>query len=580
MKLSEIILFYDTPMNDFQNTIHFDDEQTRDNYWLSGLYYKTVRFNQKFNFVRDRLEINVPMRFDELNGCNYGTFLHSFDNKRYYFYVMNARYINEEVTKLTIVIDVVMTYTNNSRLQSLKNLIVHRQHLSKLDYTTRLPLLQTNMDVIKTTTKRYIYKKTISWTDFVVVFQSTADLSVELGTTDAPKLVTSSGNIYDKVTSPVNLYLVEYMKFNDMMKKLQKYPWVAQNIKQVLLIPNEFIDQSDLDNVTTKFGFDGLKTFTQGGQSENYLLAPLATMSELFNILNLDTEQEKHLFRTEYCTLECYSWDGQSVILDPAFVKDKIQFQSVVSLGYNNQISLYPQGYKTNEPTEASAIGYGEFLNNAFIFNSWTELPILIDNYSLSLANNANRRQLAEDRLISGRVKNIANPSNANTFDGLASKFYDSVSLLSNGLSFSGILGKMSNEYEFYRDQKAEFADMKLSTPTITNQTNGYSFQIANDLFGITLKVSAPTTEELKKVRKYYKMFGYEIEENGQQLSNIHSMTIANYLQFEGNWQLSEVPSSLMEQLKTLFQIGVRFWHCDWSSNPMAQNIENNQMRS
>jgi len=49
-------------------------------------------------------------------------------------------------------------------------------------------------------------------------------------------------------------------------------------------------------------------------------------------------------------------------------------------------------------------IDKGSFLNDAIIYDNFTELPILIDNYRLSKASNAYSRQLAEDRLPSNRI--------------------------------------------------------------------------------------------------------------------------------------------------------------------------------
>ena len=174
---------------------------------------------------------------------------------------------------------------------------------------------------------------------------------------------------------------------------------------------------------------------------------------------------------------------------------------------------------------------------------------------------------------MSGRIKTVFDKDSS-----LQDRFYNAASLLTN-LSPSNLLGKFNDEYEFYRQQKAEQADLALQSPTITAQTNGNGFQISNDIFGLTLKFSAPNQKEWEKVKKYYKLFGYQIDEENKSLSKVDSMTIANYLQFSGNWTLKGVDNALIEQMKPQFENGVRFWHDNGTANPMNQNILNNKMR-
>lgn len=583
MNLTEFRIFKNTPMKDFNNTIHFKSNAERDKFWITDQKYPTFKFSKKFNFVRDRLTVQCPIPFQQTAGYNYGTFIDDVSGVRYYFHIIEWNYVNDEVSSAKILIDVLMTWTQGKALGGHENVTINRQHLGNGYYSARLEEIKNNTDILKTYSKQYIKQKAYAWKEFTVFFQASFDLAEKFGTVSKPEVHTSNGQTYDKLTGQTNIYACAYSKFPDVMKKLQNFPWVAQSISNITLIPNSFFDAIDLK--TTQLNGesqDDLKKLTaSGGQSQNHLLNELATpYSELGTIFGIDLETEPHLLRSEYVTIEVYSYDGQQILVNPGKIDtvNGLRFGLVNTIGYVNQVGIYllNNENRVGKETDVGEFKAGKFLNNAIMFNNWTELPMLIDNYKLSLSQNANQRQLAEDRLISGRVSNILDPNGFNSMEGIKSKFMDAASVLSNGLSPGAIFGKINDDYEFYRTQKAEFADLKLSTPSITAQKDGYAFQLSNDIFGLVIKFSAPTTWELNKIRSYYNSFGFEFNEQFV-TDDPESMSICNYLKFKGNWNLPDVPTDQMTQLQALCEVGVRLWHYNGYTNPFEQNILSNK---
>src|SRR5699024_12268448 len=57
-----------------------------------------------------------------------------------------------------------------------------------------------------------------------------------------PKIETSEGITFDKITSPVNLYTVKRKHFNTLMDKLSPYAWITQNIRSVSLVPSILLE--------------------------------------------------------------------------------------------------------------------------------------------------------------------------------------------------------------------------------------------------------------------------------------------------------------------------------------------------
>lgn len=582
--LTDFMFFYDTPFTDYQNTIHFKSNSERDDYFLKGNHFSSFDYsNTPFNFIRDRNEVRVDISWQDAQGINYCTFISDFESRRYYAFVNNIEYINDKVVKFYLVIDTVMTFTQGDILEKLPNVYVEREHLPKSVYNELLSQLRNNDDVLETTNKYYVSNRHEDFGGNYVMFQSSADLRKKFGSKKEPNLETSQGITYDYITSPVDLYVMEESDFNVFMDKMSKYPWITQNFQKIQLIPKKFIPSGDLENVKTQEDIKGLKTLKNGKTSNRWTLDNLeVSFKDLQNLIDIERDELKHLIRNEYMTIELYSWDGDSLLLDAGKLPEdtgvKLNTRSII--GYHNEVRVYPVHYNSSEienPIRLEdgtiMVDIGSFLNKAMVFDTFAEVPILIDSGLLQQSQQANKQQNAEDKLITNRSKNIADPSS-----DPKSKFYDAVSIGSN-LSPMQLFGKFNDEYDYYRDKQAEYKDLALQPPNVTSSKMGNAFQIANRLNGLTLKIGAPTAQEIATIIKYYMMFGLEIDEHGTQLHDVRSMTICNYVKISGTYQINGVDPMLMEQLKALLEQGVRLWHNDGSDNPMAQIAYNNKFR-
>lgn len=589
---TDFVFFYNTEFTNYQNTRIFKDNQERDTFFLKSDRYKKKTFSSPFNFIMDKSSIRIPNTnyFDyyTMLGINYCTFVDSWTGKRIYAYVTDIKYINSGVTQINLLIDGLMTYCQGRVLEEIKPVNIIRQHLPKDKYNLYLNEIKNNDDIINTYSKNYFFETSFSFKNYVCIMLSSADLTSDFGTVDQPKIETSTGGTFDKISSPLDIYAVKQKKYREFNNKLKKYPWIAQNIQKVILVPSEIISLNNhFQLVKTKFNFSGLYKMKNNLTSDDSttridkeLDSVSFTYDELMDLYNLDKEQDKHILRSGYTTLEVYAWNGQKIDINLSKIgKDGLKFRCEKILGYENEIAIFPINYDYKQDDNKSRklqVGrqyeqqlkhFGSYLNNAIFFTNFDTVPVLIDNARLSWAKTANQRQLNENRLISNRIQNVMNPKTS-----LETRFYDSASILSN-LSPSNLLGKFTDEYEFYRNQKAEFKDLSLQVPSLTEQTTGNSFQIKYNNFGITLKFAKPDDTEIEKIKTYYKAYGYEFNRIKNNIEDIFSMTVCNYLQVKGNFYIKDVPTPIMEQIRIQLENGVRLWHTDFS------NINNNKIR-
>lgn len=583
MKTTEFVFFYNTPFTDYQNTVHFSSNSERDKYFLNGNHFSALSYrNTPFNFIRDRSQVKVYMTWEEAQGINYCTFISDFEDRRYYAFVNAIEYLNDKTIQLTLVIDTIMTYTQGNVLENLQSVNVLRQHLPRKSYEYMLPTLRNNDDILKASNKYYVANFLEQFGGNYVLFQSSADLSKEFGTKKEPNLDSSKGITYDFITSPVNLYVMTYQDFNSFMDKMSKFPWITQNFQKIQLIPEKFINSNDLVNVKTKEDIKGLKTLKDGATSNQWTLNDLTvSFDTLQSFIGVSQDELRHLVRNEYVTIELYSWNGDALLIDAGKVRTNtgLKFRTRSIIGYHNEVRVYPVDYNSGDveqPIKANngktLIDKGSFLNTAMTFDSFAEVPILIDNGILGQSQQANRVKNAESKLITNRAKNIATGSDPK------SKFYDSASIISN-ISPTQLFSKFNDEYDFYKDQQAEYKDLALQPPSTTSSEMGNAFQIANSINGLTMKISVPSVADVETIAKYYFMFGYEINDPYTKIEPIDSMTVCNYLRISGTYTINGIDPTLIDQMKALLESGVRFWHNDGSNNPIEQNIQQNKFR-
>lgn len=578
---TKFTLFKNTPFVDMQNTIHFRNNQERDSYFFDkGFFQKLEHDTQSkdgYNFIRSKSTIDVSIDYFSCRQCNYLSFFESEGQwtiegtQRVYAHILEVEYINDNTTRIHFLIDPIMTWCQGNVIENFDNINVLRQHLPKNEYNSYLPILKSNEDILSLNSKAYFRTEVKAFDKFYILFQCVCDLEADFGSDSDPKMPTSSGGTFDKVTSPVNLYMCSKGEFLLLMDGLKDYPWIAQNITKVIYVPDILIDENDFKNVTTSTKSNIKKAKDNGlstRQNFSYFNSLNKNESELLSLYGIK-EDEKHLLRSNYFTCEVYGYNGDVINVDLGQLPDKgLNFLAKIIVGYENQISIYIDRYKSRNSNTGNVIEGGSFLNDSINFTQFDEMPILIDNYKLSLAKGANRRELAESKLITNRVKNILDP-NADLKDRLM----DTINVVGNFTSLSNVMGRFTDEYEFYRTQKAEFADMSLNQNTVTNMTNGNAFNVKNDIFGITVKYSKPVKKDIDKISYYYKKFGFETEGYANRVSNINSMDIMNYVQFKGTPKIENIDPYLLDILKARFEIGVFLWHYDNRKNPMDRNL-------
>lgn len=580
MKLTTFKLFKNTMFTDMQNTLHFNSNSERDNWFDSHFTGSNcVEFPNRFNYRYDRGTVNVPMQMESLQGFNYCRFIDGWDGKAYYAFIVKTTYLNDKTTQLDLVIDVVMTYTQGNVLENLQNVEVIRQHLPLQEHFNREEYLRTCNDILPTSTMMFIdpssftnnNAKGVQFHDFMYIIQSSVKLDGDFGSEDKPKMQTAIGGTYDGITSAISLYLVSSSDLDTLLTALSEYPWITQNFKTIVKVPQMFFDLSQLNSVDCK----GVQLYVlDGGNVSNELTLPFnLTKSKIKEVLGLKVFED-YLVRDQ--VINCYLTDyrGNQLNFETGKIKDKNTVYASCVLGAFNEIDIYSGEYGQRDTTNSKD---GFYRDNQMTINTFDNVPVMINNYILNKANTAYSRQLENSKTISGRVGAITNPNNS-----IKDRLFNAVSVYSN--VFAGGLasapakgaGLFADEYEYYRNQKAQMNQWKISPPTVSE--GGYTNSVLDKTgdYGIWLKVSTINNDELISLRRYYGAFGHEAMNNDNRIYNVNSMSKANWIQFKGNYWINDIDRELFDQLKTLFEGGVRLWHNYADLSKRSELADNN----
>ena len=580
MKLSQFTLYKNTNFTDMQNTLHFNSNNDRDN-WFSTYFTgdNVINFTNPFNFRYDRGTLKVPMEMNDLQGFNYCKFVDGFDGKTYYAFIVKTSYLNDKTTQMDLVIDVVMTYTQGNILENLQNVEVIRQHLPLEQLKGREEYLRTNNDILPTSTMMFIDPSRftsnnstgVQFDSFMYIIQSAVELDNDFGSEDKPKMNTATGGTYDGITSAISLYLVASNDLDRLLTELSKYPWITQNFKTIVKVPAFFFDLSQLNTVDCK----GVRLHVLDGEKISTVL-PLPfvlTKPKIKEVLGLK-DFEDYLIRDQVINIYLTDYRGNQLNFETGKIKDNNTIYANSVLGAFNEIDIYSLQYGQRNSSKSK---HGFYRDNQMTINTFDNVPVLINNYTLNKANTAYGRQLENSRQITSRMDTITNPNSS-----LKDRLFNAISVYSN--VFSGGLmsapakavGLFSDEYEYYRSQKAQMNQWKIAPPTVSE--GGYSNSVLNKTgdYGIWLKVSTINNNELNSLRRYYGAFGHEAMPNDNQIYNVNSMSKANWVQFKGNYWINDIDRELFDQLKTLFEGGVRLWHNYSDLSTRSEMSDNN----
>lgn len=288
------------------------------------------------------------------------------------------------------------------------------------------------------------------------------------------------------------------------------------------------------------------------------------------------------------------------LVIKPQHITDNLLEICVrTSLNQNSKYTLFAYGYK------------GDRLGNieGIINNSPMLAPVTSSAYSQFLATSSSKfmeqnniNMMENEMTYSQKIDSANLQYKQSLYGGLINNglgFIGSlfggniggmVSSVANGVTntiFSGQTNDLANQQATEVKQLSDYAVQRMELATINDymKTPRAIKSLGNDLFfnmnlnkkKIMLYEYSMNPVQTNKVRKFLKRFGYKIGDYLEpHLINIRSRKYYNFIKFTKCDITGDIiPREHLEEMKTIFENGVTFWHVDNGAIIKEYNYDN-----
>ena len=508
------------------NQLTFANKTAQYNYFsnLPKIEFDNFTYQRKDNIIR------VPALYDDIIDYNYVMYRNdAYSNKWFYAYITHMEYLNDNVTAVTISSDSWQSWQFDL---NYKPVFVEREHTN--DDTIGSNTVPENVECGEPVINGEI-------THITPYTQDASGIFITFMVSDKAPLPLNMQNIesnYNGIFSGYTLFGVK--TFSEAAKVVDRYVKTtssqgaggtyADAIKNIFIVPEI------LYNIPTEYITDlGFTAYTPlaGSSPVNIKTATIARLN------TLDSYQPKNnkLYTWPYSYLiVSNNVGGNAEYRYEDFNNNTASFDMAGIISSGCDIKLNPTQYK--HVTEANQI-YGLKMSKLPVC-SWNT-----DSYAIWLAQNQLNMQVS---LTRNTLKTVA---------GVATK---NPELIGSGIgSYAGdLINSMSESYI-----------AKHVPDEVHGDTNGSDYNYSANLY-FDVRRMCVRGEYARIIDDYFSAVGYAT--NRVKIPNITGRRNWNYVKTVGCYIQADIPQEDLQQIKSMFDKGVTFWHnpatfADYSQN-------------
>ena len=485
--------------------------------YFNGLQNAIVGDN--FTYIRKDNIIRFPQHIDTLLGYNYVMYQNSnYANKWFYCFITNMKYINDNMTEISIKTDVFQTWQFDL---TYKRCFVEREHTN--DDSIGANLIDEGLEIGEYTVNGEYYDTTFD--DFLTDCCYVMGLTVDIELSQGP-FPNTGGGIYNGIISGV-----AYYRF-DTIGSINAYLELLANAGQSDAITGIFI--------APKF----LCPYMQGGNrkidNSNYVNSYNFSFAKNFN-LNGYSPRNNKLKVYPYTYLLASNNAGGNAIYRYEDFESNCQFIVHGALTPGCSIRLTPINYKGLLVNNEEGLNLGKF-------------PIC--NYAVDMYTNwltQNSVNIATSLASSGL--GIL----GNVVGGVTGNMNSAFGVANNLISIANTLGEI---------HKASLVPPQ-SEGNI-NCGDVITSQGKNIFYFYHMSIKA---QNARIIDDFFSMYGYKT--NRVKLPNITGRSNWNYIKTIGSIIVGDVPQEDLQEIKNMFDDGVTFWH---NSNTFLDYSQSNNI--
>lgn len=562
---STIHFLSETGLVDYSNQRYFSSTTEQTEYFLSkkvlGLSFDNYRF------IRKDSVIYVEMNYETFISLHIDYCMFRNENfsagKWVYAFVVNCDYVNDSTTGVKIEVDAWQTFMHECSFG--KCMIVRRHTPQYTDNTESYSKVLTNQTypegletgdyIVYHTETRNLVKDHTN-----VLFASSARLNEEFGTEKNPKLHTSLGGIVDHINTGLTFYITRNIQ--NLQQFLKDYPWISQCIQFAIQVPDSLIDMDDsgVSQLPSPLSF-------LYGVGNSYVSSPINININHNVFSHFPVYRNTKLYTYPYSFIEISNNSGDIIILKPELLGEKtITLRCATYVGQSPRIIVFPKSYGAFTDNGMNIDGElitGEGLHMCLPITEFPTVPTVFDNRLMYEAQNSNQLRLSnniaeynkQESIYKGIIEGGAGAVNSlfkGNISGVVSSLYGGVKTIYEG--------QKNNEIQI-RKNLAKVRDSQLVAPSVAGLSGGSAFNMANDIFSLTVKWKTIRPEYATRLENYFDRYGYAVNNFGYPMSSFRGNKELNYIQTDGCIINGGIPQEFCEIIEGMFNNGVTFWH-------------------
>lgn len=514
-----------------QNQLTFANATAQYNYFNSLTKLEV----DDFTYQRKDYIIRYNACIDDILDYNYVMYQNeAYGNKWFYAYITNMRYLNDNVTEITIATDVFQTYQFDI---TVKASFVEREHVS--DDTVGSHTIPEGLE-----TGEYVcngIQSLYSGGNSTYICVGTSEVPSEMGTNVYNR---QYNGIYSGVSYIVFETPLAASNFIRALDGLGK----GDAVTSVFLIPTSLTGTLTFE--TYNISIDSSHTITTQAAFPPYstTYVTLATSANITSpsTLNGYTPKNNKLFVYPYNYFYITNNVGMDVDFHyEDFINNTASFKTIGSITPGCSIKCFPLNYKKL----ADSTGSVNTMNSYNYGISGAKYPICswnTDVYTNWLTQNGiNIGGLTLNAAQAGYLKSGLQLG-AGIGMAAAGDFITGGSFMGNGLR--GIFDTMQENYQH-----------SLIPDSAKGNTNSGDITFSAGNMDIPLYKMSIRSEMAQAIDGYFNMFGYKV--NIVKVPNITGRTYWNYVKTVNANIEGLIPEFYMDEIKSLFNAGITFWH-------------------
>lgn len=495
--------------NRYDHTLYFATKEEQDDFFNK----KVMTTLTAYSYVRKTWKLKVALPFANVAAVSYLFFTNTDDGKKYYYFVNNVEYVNDQTTALDLELDVIQTYLFDMKLLPC---YVEREHSESDEIGANTieegleigEYIINNRDTVNLTSDpRIMIAATIDINEAYIRENDLAILGARYCNTFGAFEITAT-KLSDSNKLASMLYTLNARGKIDTIFNMWQYP-------------GELLTTSKRDFA------DGLFAEYVTGQNNDFTHVTTARPSNL----NGYVPKNKKLFQYPYCYIYATNNNGGSAVYRYELFTnpDAPTFNVRGSFLPPACVKLTPKDYRSAEYNHEE----GLMLDN-FPVCSWNS-----DSYKLWLAQNQNAQNMG---FAMAGVK-IAG--------GLAT------TLLTGGVAAGVGVGTAASGAMDIANQLAQRADKDIQPPQARGTVSG-SYNYANNLSTFCFYHRTIDSYHARMIDDFFTMYGYATRT--VKVPNISSRPRWNYVKTVGSNVYGNFAQEDITKINSIFDHGVTFW--------------------